>query len=340
MGILAPLSQLLSSIVRLRNFTFSRGFRQINKLPVPVVSVGNITVGGTGKTPIILHLLAWSLGQNKQPGVISRGYKGKFNGPHRVDLSTTENAPRYFGDEPTMIAANYPSVPVFVCPNRFEAGEALLAEDPVDIIFADDAFQHRQLYRDLDIVVIDALEPLKNYRVLPDGRGREPVIGLRRADFIILNKINMVSAKEKASVREFIKMVTSEQVPIAECGYQLSDICHIGDGQKRNVPEGTKCLLVSGVGRPESFEKLLADESIEAVHHMSYEDHYEYKNHDIQEILRRMRKYGADIVLMTEKDAVKISNLTEEKVFCFAKLELKFSKEISRLYEKISFKNS
>ncbi len=136
-GSLLPISWIYSSAMKLRNLYYDRSEKSSQKFDKPIVSVGNLTMGGTGKTPVISALVEWCLSNNIKPGIVSRGYKGHFEGPQRVDFKLSENPAYYYGDEPTMLAKIHQEVPVYVCPKRTTAVEALLAENQVDIVLAD-----------------------------------------------------------------------------------------------------------------------------------------------------------------------------------------------------------
>ena len=192
--ILAPFSFLYSQVMALRNLLYDRDVLPTFEVGIPIVSVGNLTLGGTGKTPLICELVAWALENKLHPGVVSRGYRGQVRG---VELVTPNGDPSYFGDEPVMIASRFANVPVYVGADRVAAVKKMIEHQKVDIIFADDAFQHRRLGRKADIVVVDCTEAISNYRVVPVGRARENVRGLDRADFIILNKVNLATPEQK-----------------------------------------------------------------------------------------------------------------------------------------------
>src|SRR5690606_23906728 len=151
-----------------RNLLYDKGVFSCTKVGVPIVSVGNITVGGTGKTPIVDHLIRWSVEKGLRPAAISRGYKGKFSGVKKV----VPHSGLYFGDEPMLLASRNTGVPIYVGADRVSVVQNILQREQVNIVFADDAFQHRRLFRDLDIVVVDMFDEDRDFRTLPLGRGR------------------------------------------------------------------------------------------------------------------------------------------------------------------------
>ncbi|MCB0357639.1 MAG: tetraacyldisaccharide 4'-kinase, partial [Bdellovibrionales bacterium] len=195
------LTWLYSSVLKFRNYSYDNKIFKIHQVTKPVISIGNLTVGGTGKTPIVDHLLYWTRAKGIKAGVVSRGYGGSYDGVKKVPLTAD---PNIYGDEPCMLAMRNIDTPIYVCADRVHAANTLIGNEKVDVVIADDAFQHRRLYRDLDIVVVDLLEPKENYSSLPFGRAREPIQSMKRADVIILNKANLVTEQQVKLIKDFL----------------------------------------------------------------------------------------------------------------------------------------
>lgn len=331
--ILFPLSLIYAFAMKIRNQLYDREILSVVRLSKPVVSVGNLTMGGTGKTPLICELLNWALDQGLRPAVISRGYKSSIKGIAKVQ--TGENSLRY-GDEPAMVVKKFPMVPFYIGADRVAVAQELIRNEAVDIIFADDAFQHRRMGRDLDIVIIDCTESLENYQVLPSGRGRELQSGILRADYIILNKVNLVAPQKKQEVIEFIASVCGKrQIPVIESEYYVRQFLSLDGANKQELKSNERVLLVSGVGNPAAFEDLMSL-NLKVVKHLVYRDHHAYSNKDLDKVLTLGRELNIQRIVTTEKDAVKMSSLNpSEKNIWVAELVPKLSLRVKSLHEKI-----
>jgi tetraacyldisaccharide 4'-kinase len=296
------LSPIYATVTSARNFIYDVGFADTLKLNTPVVSIGNITVGGTGKTPVTQMLLRYYLDKGLKPAAVNRNYKAQVRSAVEVD-PRHPHASRYYGDEPTLIALNNPEASVFVGPSKWQA--AHLAETQVhpDVILIDDGFQHRALHRDLDLVLLDVAVPRAHYQMLPKGFAREPLSSLRRADFVLLTKTNFVGDDE---LKRF-KTLLPDGLKTLEVEYHLS---------APTADAGLKAVAFSGLARPESFKQSIQqDTKYELLDYMIFPDHHTYTHRDLDRILSLKKELGADVLLMTEKDAVKISGLIENPDF-------------------------
>lgn len=279
--------------MKLRNFLYNTDIFLQKKLQLPTVSIGNLSMGGTGKTPAVILLTQYLLAKKIRTLVVSRGYGRKYQDYAEVPLQGA--CSERFGDEPCLIKQKCPEAKVFVGAGRGALATAAMAKYKFDVIVADDAFQHRSLARDLDIVLIDATEPIGNYQVIPCGRLREDLSSLGRADIIIYTKINLVSESSLSEVEALIRpFLSSKSKSFKAQLVNLSDI-----------NKSLKYILVSGVGNPKSVEATLSAD-IKILKHMTYPDHYEYTLKDVNSILYAMKKSGAEKVLTTEKDFVKL----------------------------------
>ncbi|RME15500.1 MAG: tetraacyldisaccharide 4'-kinase [Bdellovibrio sp.] len=300
-----PLKKLFGAVVSVRNVFYDKGWVKEQGVSVPVVSVGNLTVGGTGKTPTLKYCVQTLLNKGVAVGVVSRGYKGHFKGVQRVHLQKLNGA-FYYGDEPFMLASSFPGVPVYVGSDRVLAAQKLLEENPqIQVILADDAFQHRRLKRDLNIVVLDATVPQKDYELLPYGRAREPLTALNRADLLILNKVNLISKPQKRGRLLFLKEYLQRELPFVEGGYKIEKYEEIFSGEEVDLSQ-KEVVLVSGIGQPSSFKELVRKDGLQVEHHFAFPDHSEFEEKDLQDIISYCEQTERSYIVVTEKDAVKL----------------------------------
>lgn len=268
------------------------------RLKTPVVSVGNLTFGGTGKTPVIQLILQHLTQKNIKAVVISRNYKASSKNSIRVDLAE-KNAAQTFGDEPCLIAQTFPQVPVFVGPNKWESAVLAEKEFSPDIILIDDGFQHHALERELDIVLLDATAQFSEYRLFPIGRARESKKALKRADIIFLTKINLVTEEKRKHLLAFAQSNARSDTKIFELEFHSSfDVSKIS---------GNKILGFAGIGKPAIFKKML--EKIfgsQLAHFVEFSDHYQYEESDLKRIMRLAEEYRATALVTTEKDWIKL----------------------------------
>ncbi|MCC7404806.1 MAG: tetraacyldisaccharide 4'-kinase [Bdellovibrionales bacterium] len=332
--LMMPLGWLYSGAMRARNWFFDQKIVRIEKLPVPVVSVGNLTVGGTGKTPIVADLVQWSQQQQIPVGVISRGYKGKGNFDRALRVSSQVSDTVIGGDEPTMLARRFPQVPVYVHPDRVLAGRGLLAQHQVRWLIADDAFQHRRLKRDLNIVVFDASAPLDQLHPLPVGRARESLSALKRADFVVLTKTNLASPQ---LVKAWRTVVSDWMTParLVECSYELEG-WFLGGGPT-NIQPASRVWLVSGIGNPQAFEDMIKASGVEVVGHSRFVDHHPYGGKDVEKIIQVFKNSQASHLITTSKDLTKLGAFPElAGILVEARLGLKWGSGRERLINELS----
>lgn len=308
------LTWLYHSVCNVRNDFYNRQIFKTSRVDKPVLSIGNLTMGGTGKTPIVDHLLKWTQQQQLSAGVVSRGYRGKFKGVQKVPRMAD---PEIYGDEPSMLSLRNQDTPIYICPNRVLAARELIKNEKVDLIIADDAFQHRRLGRDLDIVVVDLLEPQENYGVLPFGKAREPLKSLSRADIIILNKANLVTPQQLHIVQNFLAPYSREDCLYIQGEYHAGDLLALDDQkqpekkdqrgrQDKKELDTNDFLLLSGIGRPRTFETLVRNKNLSIVQHLIYRDHHRYTLQNVEDICKMAVKIGVPNILCTQKDAVKL----------------------------------
>lgn len=310
-AILYLFSLVYRLIVHLRNRLYDRQILTSCKLSCPVISVGNLTVGGTGKTPcvILLGQLLERLGF--RPVVISRGYGGKSPGPINI-VSDGKNIlldARDAGDEPLLIARTLPGVPVITGARRALTGQAAIDRFGAQVLICDDAFQHRQIVRDIDIVLLDAAKPLGNGHLLPRGELRESIEGLRRADCLILTRCDNACPLHP----DIAKIVEATGVPVFRATHRFRDMVRLSDNETwpQDDLSGKKVCAFSGIARPESFRKLLHEAGAEILSFIDFPDHYAYDHRDLEDLERFFRTLAADYWVTTEKDAMRLAGHPE-----------------------------
>ena len=274
---LIPLSWIYKIIMSLRRLAFACGLLPVRRVAVPVIVVGNITVGGTGKTPLIIWLTEFLKGKGYRPGIISRGYGGA--GAEKPQQVRPDSNPSQVGDEPVLIARNT-GVPVAVAANRYVAASELTEHTDCNILLCDDGLQHYFLHRDLEIAVIDGDRQLGNGYCLPAGPLREPVSRLNTVDMIV----GSGRAGKNQYLMEYQPLVPrSIRDPTVQCDLESF--------------AGQQLHAVAGIGNPERFFNLLRSRDIHVIKHR-FPDHYSYFQKDLE--------FNDGLpVLMTEKDAVK-----------------------------------
>lgn len=275
--LLSPLSGLYRLITYLRRFAYQQGWFKSHQLSVPVIIVGNITVGGSGKTPLVIALAETLKQAGLKPGIISRGYGG--NSPHYPLLITTETDTRHSGDEPKLIALRT-GCPVVIDPNRPQAGQFLLENHPCDILIADDGLQHYALQREIEIAVVDGKRGFGNGFCLPAGPLREPRSRLNQVHFIVWQggAENITPYTFELVLKAARQLTTGTLLPLSQWS-------------------GKTVHAVAGIGHPQRFFEQLRQHSITVIEH-AFADHHVYSAADLQ----FTENYP---ILMTEKDAVK-----------------------------------
>ena len=293
--------------VRLRALLYSLGFFHPKRLPCPVISVGNSTVGGTGQTPLVM-LLAKGLSERGVPvAILSRGYKGKkSSGPLVGDGQTVFLSPGESGDEPFLMASLLKNIPVLVGKDRFTNGQMALQRFGVRGLLLDDGYQHIRLHRDLDILLVDSRIGFGDRHLLPRGILREPLTHLRRAHLFLLTKME---DPEKCHSLEAILHEIHPSSQVFHSHYEpVGLIGPEGKGDEVNSLKGKKVLALSGIANPDYFSSLLRKCGGEIVREAIFPDHHLYTKKDLATIEERSR--GVDWVVTTEKDMLKLKNLS------------------------------
>lgn len=290
-----------------RNRFYDRQILKPVKLSCPVISVGNIAVGGTGKTPCVVGLAKMLQQHGYQPGVISRGYGGRSAEPVNVvsDGKTILLDARTVGDEPLLIAKSLPGVPVITGARRNMTGQAAIDLFGVQALICDDAFQHRQIFRDIDIVLLDAEKPLGNGHLLPRGELREPKEELNRAGCLILTRDDQTEPMHP----DVARIAGTFGIPVFRAAHKFKEMTK-HKGNMRLSPGdllGKKICAFCGIARPESFRKLLREAGTEILSFIDFPDHYAYNHVDLDAIKKHFLTLDADYWVTTEKDAMRLT---------------------------------
>jgi tetraacyldisaccharide 4'-kinase len=317
--------------VGLRNFGYDWGVLLIHHLPVPVVSVGNITTGGTGKTPTVIRLCKMLRDIGRKPAVLTRGYRGGEKADEVIEmravLAALEPSQKEESDQnkekPSEKEENTEpqqswSAPVIVNPDRVAGGLQAVGKHGADVLVLDDGFQHRRLNRDVDIVLIDATNPFGYGSLLPRGLLREPPSRLKRADIIVVTRSDALDENEKNKLADRLRRY-SRNKPVVFAVHKATRLWDIKTGKdvgESPVPASLPTepvLAFSGLGNPEALPELLKKLNYAFTDHIAFPDHHAYTASEIPHLARRAELINAKALLTTRKDWAKIADFKESK---------------------------
>jgi tetraacyldisaccharide 4'-kinase len=288
---------------------YKLGIRKRYRLPCRVICVGNLTFGGTGKSPAVRAVCERLLERGFHPAILSRGHGGRLSSTGAI---VSDKQKRLIdavdcGDEPALLADSLPGVPVAIGKDRRKIGRVLLERFSPDVIVLDDGMQYWQLHRDAEIVLVNAERPFGTGRLLPSGDLREPIRGIRRADAVVITGTEATAPERVDSVRNDL----AERVPWVEvftAKRQPSALVDSNTGERLPVErlQGMPVVAVSGIARPWSFETMLRDCGADVRQRVRFGDHCAYAKGEIDAISAALEKTGAEAVVTTAKDAVKL----------------------------------
>ena len=304
-----PLSLLYGCAVRARNLAYDRQWRRSVGVEVRVLSVGNLTVGGVGKTPLTSWLVDRARALGLRVGVVARGY-GRAPG-------------EALNDEGQLLARRHPDLPQEQDPDRVAACRRLLARSPVDLILLDDGFQHRRLARAFDLVCLDAERPFAQGMLLPAGDLREPITGLRRAHAVVLTRAGALDPTRLAARRAAVCRAAGRELPVLFAEHEPLDIVLHPKGGSEPIGSlsGRAVELLSGIARPGAFERTVHALGAKIVGHRRCRDHHRHHPAEVVAWARGAVTRGA-LPLTTEKDAVKLLDMDVE--FAFLRIGMRF----------------
>ncbi len=304
------LSAIYKTALTGRSFLYKKGIKKIKNLPARVISIGNLTLGGTGKTPAVIAMAQEAKKRGFKPCVLTRGYKGTtkrpcFAGKDSKQLLSTYHA----GDEAVLMVYRLKNIPIVKGRNRFLAGVYALGElgvDSINMFILDDGFQHRALHRDIDILLIDASNPFGNEKLFPEGRLREPLDSINRADIIVITKADMASKESITVLTQKIKQFNSK-APVYTASHKPTALLNVlGKDIGLDVLNNKKIYALAGIANPLYFKNLLISKGADIIKFKTFRDHYNYSQRDLNKIKKDAENLK---IITTEKDFVKLKEL-------------------------------
>ena len=314
-AILYVFSKIYALLVDIKLWGYRQGIFSRKKLDCFVISLGNVTVGGTGKTPTAQRLASDIRDMGYKVVILNRGYRAKWHGKVGIvsDGQRLHMTAADAGDEAFMLAKHLPKVPVLIGADRSVTGQYAIENFGAEVAILDDGFQHWQLERDMDILLVDAVNVFGNGYMLPRGTLREPISHISRADVCLLTKVDQAADGSREYIRDTVhryndgaQIVESIHeprrfIPLADWYVDIA-----GEGVDVNQMRGRKIMAVSAIGNPASFEQTLSDLGVIIIESLRYPDHHDYSMLEMSDILRQAENMGAEAIVITEKDAVKI----------------------------------
>ncbi len=301
---LAPLSPLYERVMALRARLYAGGWLTSRRLARPVICVGNLTTGGSGKTPMVIKIAAELSRRGLRPVILSRGYGRTGEATVRVvsDTHAVLMDPREAGDEPYLMARKLPGTPVVVGSNRFAAGQEALRRFDSDVLVLDDGFQHLRLRRDADILLVDGTELLEESRCLPGGNLREGPAAAGRADVIVVTEDAAEDARSALGR-------WAPQVPIHRARFDTRHVRTLPDGERRSVSilQGKTVAAFAGIARPERFFASLQQAGARLCLERPFPDHHPYTSAELDALQHDAQKEDARYLVTSEKDAVRLT---------------------------------
>jgi len=308
-----------SLVVRLRNFLYSKGLLKVHNVDAAVLCIGNITVGGTGKTPLVVWLCNLS-SQNYKCAILTRGYKAKAH------------ESKGFKDEIAILAESCPGAEVIVNPDRVAGAAEAIDKYAAEVLIMDDGFQHRRLARDLDIIAIDATQPFGFGKLLPAGLLREPASSLKRAGAAVITRCDQVTDAELDELERKLRAIKSDMVIAKSIHAPVS--AKSKDDKEISIEQltGKKVFAFCGIGNPDAFLNTIKDLGAEPAGSAVFDDHHHYTDACLSEIAEQAIELGADFILTTQKDWTKVISKLESRnwatephpPFAFLAIEIKF----------------
>ena len=342
--LLVSLSRGYERAGQLRSLLYQKGVLKSKKLACPVISIGNIVAGGSGKTPMAIHVAGLVKAMGFKPVVVSRGYGGTLEAAAGIVGNGKEVllSPEQAGDEPVMMAGRH-SFPVVVGRDRFQAGLVAIAAFDPDVIILDDGFQHLKLHRDLDIVLLDAGRPLGNGRLLPAGRLREPAESIRqRGDIVVFTRCEKIPPFLRQPLNRGVAGLVAEKPVFMTCHTPFM-FCHKPSGTRGaaftatlDCISGKRALLFSGISDNPGFRKSVEHLGARVEAHLEFRDHHRYNRHDIRRIKAAVEDRAVDLLITTEKDYARLDrDLVWPLDLAVIGIEIEFVKESERFKGRI-----
>lgn len=308
-------------IVYLVLLNLQRGLIKKRKLPVPVISIGNLVAGGTGKTPTVVWLVAFLKQAGFTPAVLIRGYRAAAQEEGLIFTHTDLDklTPDFTGDEPYLLASLLPETVIAVGRDRYRSAIKALATHPeINVFVMDDGFQYLKLKKDIDLLLLDATQPFSNGHLIPRGTLREPLDGVKRADLVLLTRTAKVDAVELDNLTKYLQKLNVE-VPVGIAEEKHSELIPLGRWRREvtsipasNYLNGRKVAAITGIGSPRQFLTSLETLGAEVGYFKSYPDHYVWETSEIENLIVTLKDWGFEDLIVTGKDGVKLTNYLEK----------------------------
>ncbi|HLW58091.1 MAG TPA: tetraacyldisaccharide 4'-kinase [Bacteriovoracaceae bacterium] len=325
--LLSPLTFTWEWVYRIRRSLYEYGILKKTVFKVPVISVGNLSFGGTGKTPTIIWLTEWLISKGLTPAVLTRGYKGQLE--HSSGLLKSGQKfrlnPYDYGDEPLMISNKMSKGAVIVGKKRAHNLLKYFSEVKPDVVLLDDGFQHLQIYRSFNLVLFDATMSLDKYHVAPRGYLREGFSALKDADAILVSRSDMVSEEHLEGLLKLITANFHHRPALALTRYVAAGVYDVHEQFSCTIEnlKGMRVIAVTAIANPTSFYHYLEGFGVEICDRMSFPDHYFFTNEDVNTLLTKATQHAA-IILCSEKDMVKMKRVSLDPRILYIKVKVDF----------------
>lgn len=325
--VLKPTSLLWGALYRIRRSFYEYGILKKDYFKVPIISIGNVTFGGTGKTPMIIWLTNRMEEFGLVPAILTRGYKGELE--HKSGIikggQRFRSNPKQFGDEPLLISRKMKKGAVIVGKRRAENLKKYFSDVEPDVVLLDDGFQHIQLYRSFNIVLFDASLPLERYKTAPLGYLREGLTSLKDADAIVISRADQVPEEKIENLLDMLSNYNRRDIPIAKFKYIPSGAFDCFDKKilKMDELKDRNIIVLSAIASPDSFYHLLEGYGANIVEKVVFPDHYLFTQEDLNNVLIKSAKHNATIIT-SEKDMVKIRRVVQDERILYVNISVSF----------------
>lgn len=329
---LLPFSWCYRILVAWRNFFYDKKIFATTRVAAKVVSIGNLNVGGSGKTPTVAFLANALRSRGYKVAIVARGYgRTQRNDCIVSDGHTVLAAIHEAGDEPLLLAQQCPDAIVVVAESKTRAAQIAAERFQPDFILVDDGFQHRRLQRELDVLLLSAYTFLQKPWLLPAGPLREPLRNLRRARVVLLTAMDQLDEHEQQTARTALQLLTSARVFTVSFAHGEIRALFAGKTLATVLARSKNALLLSGIALPERFRQSAEAAGVHVVEHIAYHDHHNYTAHDLGNLIKKFTSVRAEMILTTAKDAVKLRRFTHLQTLPIYILELRLVIEPARL---------
>jgi tetraacyldisaccharide 4'-kinase len=333
-------AKLYELAVRLRVAAYETEYCKTRRLGAKVISVGNITLGGTGKTPLVEYIARYLQEEGYSVAILTRGYARKVRKLRALNCesklaarSAGGQAYREFGDEPVMLARALPEIPILINADRYEAGQWAERELGAEVLVLDDGYQHLALARDLNILVLDATDPFGGFEMVPFGRLREPLYAIRRADAVIITRADRPFDQGQAlAIIKQIKEAYGEKMPpVMYVCCSILQMRHLQTGAIYDIDQfaGWNAFVMCGIGNPQAFLEDVIQAGMNIAGERFFADHHAFTQKELDQVSCAAQSAGADMIVTTEKDAVRLEGLDCGEVPIYAaRLKIQSEDEI------------